>query len=134
MPDDRRAKSVGRSAVSDAAGVMLCAQTYTHTRVTLNNNKFHAIFNFSRRKQPDELPRCTFAYSQHEHTFYHNNGAQNLGNGHLSSGRVAAARLSVFCIWYKRKHVCKMRRTSTDKCIKFAGAKIQILKVATHKD
>lgn len=25
-----------------------------HTRVPLNNNKFHAIFNFSRRNQPDE--------------------------------------------------------------------------------
>lgn len=64
MPDtlsSRRVQSrFGRSAVSDTLGVMLWAHT-VHTRVTLNNNKFYAIFNFSRRKQPDDLRQCVRA-------------------------------------------------------------------------
>lgn len=74
----------GRSVVSDTTGVMLYAHI-VHTRVTLNNNKFYAIFNFSRRKQPDDLRQCVrpsgtvvcirAPYVRHIHTFY-SNGAE----------------------------------------------------------
>lgn len=133
----------GRSAVFDG-GVMLCTNIHirSHTRVTLNNNKFHAIFNFSHRNQPGESLRVCVRPSGPVvciPTTYilHNYGAQAwewafLGQAKKYSSHDRAVFGSQKQLCAQNERVCRLRRYSIRryKCIKFAGAKIQRFQTA----